>query len=56
MNKSHIIMNILFIMIGLIGIIIHFMQTNYFLLIGSLGIICIVLSQHISIKKLICKR
>ena len=51
MNKADIlynITNILFIIIGLIGIVIHFMQTNYLLLIGSCGIICVVLWRDVN--------
>ncbi len=60
MNKADILYNItnlLFIMIGIIGITVHFMQINYLLLIGSCGIICVALwrdvnrSYKINVKK-----
>ena len=51
MGLVDIISNILFVIMGLFGISVQLKELNYFLLIGSLGMIVIVISTVYQAKK-----
>ncbi len=51
MSSVDILSNLIFLIMGLFGISVQLKETNYSLLVGSIGIIVIVLTQYINGEK-----